>query len=98
MSDKTILVVGTYDTKNDELSYMAECIRGRAAAVVTMDVSVLGDPAEPTDWSKHDVARGRQFDPGGDRQPATRTTPCRSWRAARPRWPRGCIAKAGSTA
>ncbi len=30
MSDKTILVVGTYDTKNDELSYMAGCIAGRA--------------------------------------------------------------------
>ena len=56
MTDKTILVVGTYDTKNDELSYMAECIRAQGGGVVTMDVSVLGDPAEPTDWSKHDVA------------------------------------------
>ena len=56
MSDKTILVVGTYDTKNDELSYMADCIRGQGGGVLTMDVSVLGDPAEPTDVSKHDVA------------------------------------------
>ncbi|MCI5074790.1 Tm-1-like ATP-binding domain-containing protein [Oricola sp.] len=56
MSDRTILVVGTYDTKNDELSYMAQCIAGQGGGVVTMDVSVLGDPAEPTDWSKHDVA------------------------------------------
>ena len=56
MSDKTILVVGTYDTKNDELSYMANCIRGQGGKVVTMDVSVLGDPVEPADHSKHDVA------------------------------------------
>jgi len=56
MTDKTILVVGTYDTKNDELSYMAGCIRAQGGGVVTMDVSVLGDPAAPTDWSKHDVA------------------------------------------
>jgi uncharacterized protein (UPF0261 family) len=56
MSDKTILVIGTYDTKNDELSYMAECIARQGGRVVTMDVSVLGDPAEPTDYSKHDVA------------------------------------------
>ena len=56
MTDKTILVVGTYDTKNDELSYMAERIRAQGGGVVTMDVSVLGDPAEPADWSKHDVA------------------------------------------
>ena len=56
MTDKTILVVGTYDTKNDELSYMADCIRGQGGKVVTMDVSVLGDPALPTDYSKHAVA------------------------------------------
>ncbi len=56
MSDRTILVVGTYDTKNDELDYMAEVIRRQGGGVVTMDVSVLGDPAEPTDYSKHQVA------------------------------------------
>ena len=55
MGDR-ILIVGTYDTKNDELSYLADCIRGQGGQPLTMDVSVLGDPAEPTDWSKHDVA------------------------------------------
>ena len=25
-ADKTILVIGTYDTKDDELSYLAGCI------------------------------------------------------------------------
>ncbi len=56
MSDKTILVVGTYDTKNDELSYMAERISALGGGVLTMDISVLGDPLEPTDISKHQVA------------------------------------------
>ncbi|MEC7763195.1 MAG: Tm-1-like ATP-binding domain-containing protein [Pseudomonadota bacterium] len=56
MSDRTILVVGTYDTKDDELNYIAEVIRGQGGAVLTMDVSVLGDPTKPTDLSKHDVA------------------------------------------
>ncbi|WP_417676947.1 Tm-1-like ATP-binding domain-containing protein [Roseibium sp.] len=56
MDDRTILIVGTYDTKNDELSYMADVIRGQGGKVLTMDVSVLGDPALPTDYSKHDVA------------------------------------------
>ncbi|WP_424942749.1 Tm-1-like ATP-binding domain-containing protein [Aliiroseovarius crassostreae] len=56
MSDKTILVVGTYDTKDDELTYLAEVIRGQGGAVKTMDVSVLGDPSAPCDYSKHDVA------------------------------------------
>ncbi len=54
--DKTILVVGTYDTKDDELNYLAERIRAQGGKVLSMDVSVLGDPSEPTDYSKHDVA------------------------------------------
>ena len=56
MPDKTILVVGTHDTKDDELAYMAERILEQGGAVVTMDVSVLGDPARPCDITKHDVA------------------------------------------
>ena len=28
MADKTILVVGTYDTKDAELRYLEACIRG----------------------------------------------------------------------
>ncbi len=57
MSDvKTILVIGTYDTKSDELDYLCGCIRGQGGQVLTMDVSVLGDPPTPTDVSKHDVA------------------------------------------
>ena len=56
MSDKTILVVGTFDTKDDELTYLAERIRSQGGGVLTMDVSVLGDPARPCDISKHQVA------------------------------------------
>ena len=56
MQDKTILVVGTYDTKDDELSFLAACIRGQDGGVLTMDVSVLGDPSAPCDISKHEVA------------------------------------------
>ncbi len=56
MSDRTILVVGTYDTKDDELNYICDVIRGQGGHVLTMDVSVLGDPSKPADISKHDVA------------------------------------------
>jgi uncharacterized protein (UPF0261 family) len=51
-----ILIVGTYDTKDDELGYIAQVIRGQGGEVLTMDVSVLGDPRLPTDFSKYDVA------------------------------------------
>ncbi|MGB0426725.1 MAG: Tm-1-like ATP-binding domain-containing protein, partial [Paracoccaceae bacterium] len=57
MSDKTILVIGTYDTKDDELNYLCDRIRAQGGGVLTMDVSVLGDPSVPTDISKHDIAK-----------------------------------------
>lgn len=53
---KTILVVGTYDTKNPELDYVCACIRQQGGGALSMDVSVLGDPEQPTDLSKHEVA------------------------------------------
>ena len=56
MADRTILIVGTYDTKQDELGYLAQVIRAQGGGVMTMDVSVLGDPALPTDYTKHQVA------------------------------------------
>ena len=56
MTKKIILVVGTYDTKNDELSYISKKIIDLGGDVLTMDVSVLGDPTEPTDISKQKVA------------------------------------------
>lgn len=56
MADKTILIVGTWDTKDDELGYMADRVRALGGGVLTMDVSVLGDPSKPCDVSKHQVA------------------------------------------
>lgn len=55
-AEKTILVIGTYDTKDDELRFLSGVIRDQGGRVVTMDVSVLGDPSMPCDYSKHDVA------------------------------------------
>ncbi len=58
MSDaKTILIVGTYDTKQDELEFIADCIRQAGGQVLCMDVSVLGESAMPTEYTKHDVAQ-----------------------------------------
>jgi uncharacterized protein (UPF0261 family) len=54
---KTILVIGTYDTKSDELNFLVERIQAQGGRTITMDVSVLGDPPSPTTLSKHDVAK-----------------------------------------
>lgn len=60
--DKTILVIGTFDTKEDELRYIVDCITGQGGRVLTMDVSVLGDTNHPIDISKHDVAKVAETD------------------------------------
>lgn len=57
MTTKTILVIGTYDTKDAELCYLVDIIQAQGGQTVTMDVSVLGDPELPTDYSKHDVVQ-----------------------------------------
>lgn len=56
MPNITILVVGTYDTKDEELSYIEARIHSQGGNTLSMDVSVLGDPSTPCDISKHDVA------------------------------------------
>lgn len=50
-----ILIVGTYDTKDDELRYLADVIRRQGGVAIAMDVSVLGAATAPTDWSQHEV-------------------------------------------
>jgi uncharacterized protein (UPF0261 family) len=56
ITSKTILVVGTYDTKSEELGYLRACIERQGGQVLGMDVSVLGEPATPVDVTKHQVA------------------------------------------
>ena len=56
MPKKTILIVGTYDTKNEELEYISDTIVSMGGNVLKMDVSVLGEAKGKTDFSKHTVA------------------------------------------
>jgi uncharacterized protein (UPF0261 family) len=51
-----ILVIGTGDTKADELLFMRERIDAAGGKAVMMDVSVLGDPPYVPEYSKHDIA------------------------------------------
>ena len=68
MADRTILVVGTYDTKSPELAYMADRIRALGGGVLAMDMSVLGDPDIPGRLLEARRGAGRRrLDPGGCR-------------------------------
>ncbi|MEP1486854.1 MAG: Tm-1-like ATP-binding domain-containing protein [Algibacter sp.] len=57
MDKKTILIVGTADTKSDELLFMKSCIEQQKGLVKIMDVGVLGDPPFTPEYSRHDVAK-----------------------------------------
>ena len=57
-----ILLIGTGDTKSDEMLFMRECISGAGGVTVIMDVSILGDPKFKTEYSKHDVAAAAATD------------------------------------
>lgn len=52
-----ILVIGTGDTKCDELQFMASVITEAGGRPVMVDVSILGDPPYVPDYSKHDIAK-----------------------------------------
>ena len=54
---KTILLMGTLDTKGDQIEYLARLIKKKGHKTIIMDVGVLGQaPFEP-DISKDQVAR-----------------------------------------
>lgn len=51
-----ILLIGTCDTKADEIQFIASCIQGQGAIVSIMDVGILGKPAFAPDHSNDAVA------------------------------------------
>lgn len=52
-----IIVIGTGDTKSDELLFMAGVIDNAGGVPVMIDVSILGEPPYTPEHDKHDVAR-----------------------------------------
>jgi uncharacterized protein (UPF0261 family) len=51
-----ILIIGTGDTKADELGYMHAQVKAAGGAPVMLDVSILGDPPYRAEHDKHAVA------------------------------------------
>jgi uncharacterized protein (UPF0261 family) len=56
MTPKTIALIGTFDTKGEEFSFLRERIEGAGLRTLMIDVGVLGDPAFAVDISAADVA------------------------------------------
>jgi uncharacterized protein (UPF0261 family) len=55
--DKTILLIGTMDTKEEELLFCRELIRRRGCKVLLLDAGILKDPRTPPDVTRQEVAR-----------------------------------------
>ena len=56
MSSPVILIIGTADTKADELLFLKASVERLSAEGRIMDVGILGLPTFEPDYSKHDVA------------------------------------------
>ncbi len=54
---KRILIVGTGDTKSEELLFMKHCISEQGGIPIVMDVGVLSGPSFEVEYSRHDVAK-----------------------------------------
>ena len=57
MNRSTILLVGTADTKSDELGFLRQCLTEQGADALLMDVGVLAAGAVPVDITHDEVAR-----------------------------------------
>src|SRR5688572_27649994 len=53
---KTVLLLGTLDTKGEEYAYVRELLRERGVKTLMMDLGVLGEPAFAPDVTATDVA------------------------------------------
>ena len=54
---KTILIIGTLDTKGQELQFIRDLIKGRKHKTLLLDASVADDPQFPADISAVEVAK-----------------------------------------
>src|ERR1700752_4776670 len=55
-ADVRILIVGTADTKADELLFVKRCVERQGASAAVMDVGVLGKPSFEPDYPNARVA------------------------------------------
>lgn len=53
----TVLLLGTLDTKGEELGYVRDLVEARGHRVQTVDVGILGDPPFEPDVGSDEVAR-----------------------------------------
>ena len=53
---KTVLLIATFDTKQQEAMFLKQCIESRGVKVLTMDAGILAAPNVPIDIDRNEVA------------------------------------------
>ena len=56
MTSNTIALVGTLDTKGEELAYLRDLVESQGLRSLTVDVGILGDPLFTPDITRGSVA------------------------------------------
>ena len=56
LSAPCIAIIGTGDTKADEISFLADNVRAHGGTPLLIDVSVLADPPYPVDYGREAIA------------------------------------------
>lgn len=97
MDTPTILLIGTADTKSDEIAFLRQCIEDAGGRALVMDVGVLGSGHCLVDITNAEVAAAagltlQQAAASGDENTAMRTMTSGAARLARQLQSRGRIA------
>ena len=64
VESRCILVIGTMDTKGDEVSYLCSQLRSHGLAARTMDVGISSAPSSPADIGREEIAAQSSSDIG----------------------------------
>jgi len=62
VSDRTVVLVGTLDTKGDEYAYLRDRLKLHGVSTVLVDVGTLGPPRTQPDIDRHEVAKAAGVD------------------------------------
>ena len=97
MTPKTVALIGTFDTKGEEFSFLRERIESAGLRTLMIDVGVLGSPPFEADISQAEVAAAANENLAALKQRETEVEVSPPWRSGRRRFLCGSLNKGPST-
>ena len=76
MADKTVVLVGTLDTKGREYAFLRDRLQAAGVATILVDAGIMGDPLVEPDVPRGGRGRGRRRRRGPARRRRSRARPC----------------------